>query len=232
VNLARLVSEALTIALGFYFLWAGYRSVGDMTGISPKDAKRRARRRSACRALGIFTIVVACMNLVWFPSARVVDPDSLKWQAVATTDGVLTVKMPGTPEVQYEDHDGENGPTRRVKQLVALDRATITFSLMERHYLDKDIKFDRNLFLDASAKALIAQTKGRLSGEREVHLGGAEGKEMTIRIANGCTVVTQLFQIGKCAYQLIVVTPDAMAGSSIVREFLESLVVSQGDQVR
>ncbi|WP_406696655.1 hypothetical protein V5E97_37290 [Singulisphaera sp. Ch08] len=170
------------------------------------------------------------LRLFWFSlpiTTQAANPASLEWRTVPSSDGVLTVGMPGEPEVESRDEQDSVGPTQVVKQRVGIDDNTILFSLVERHYLDEDVQFDRGPFLDGTAESTLAQSKGELVGESEVHRGDLVGKAISIEMPQEYTVSMQFFLIGRSVYQLKVVTPNAMADSPIVRRFFESLEVDK-----
>ncbi len=224
-------SDGITIALGLVLLVISQRMA---TGPADSDFRpadsdlknpqKRAKRRDSYRAVGLFLIGVGLVKIFYFAPAGVGDSSSHKWRAVTTTDGALSVRMPGKPTFQSEVQQGVSGKSRFVSQIVDVFDGAVTCSIKERHYLDADLPPEPSQLLKIAAQATLAQSKGKLLDEREIHCADVPGREITISMPNRYIVVTQFYQLGQCVYQLTVVTPDSMAGLPIVREFLDSLV--------
>ena len=240
VDFARFFDEGLTIAIGIYFLLLGYRVIGKRPGLSPKYDAWHARSQGFLIFAALLMIGTGVIRLLWFSPVipvKVAEPASLEWRTVTTSDGVLKVKMPGKPEFQTKDERGDLGPTKFVKQLVRIYGDTVIFSLLERHYLDEDVQFDRALFLDSTAKgvsvpegracsvrgrSIAARSRGRRSrsGRRRdtpSRRNSSSWGDVRINLRGG----------GGGGGGGEVVIPDAMTRSPIVGEFFESLAVDE-----
>lgn len=83
--------------------------------------------------LGVMAIAIVSARSLWSSpeeESRRVQLAPSAWRDVTSSDGVLTVTMPGVPKLEKRDDKGDEGPTRFVKQSVAIEDGRVIFDLM------------------------------------------------------------------------------------------------------
>jgi hypothetical protein len=200
----------------------------ETSGDHPSHQQRRKRFWVLCPLLiGPGLLMIAAYSLA--PDTKVSEAPSLAWQTISSTDDLLALSMPGKPQIHTQESDSELGRARQTKHSLSINADTIIFSINEIHYLDEDLQFDPKECVTLMAQSTVSKSQGMLIREREVRLGMHTGKEIGVRFSNGYAAWMRFFFVGRCAYQVKIVIPQADLESPIVSRYFDSISIKPAE---
>ena len=221
MDLARYIDECISIVGGFLFVLLSYRIIGKKPGVNLRADERHARFRLLYRAAGFVAIATGIVRLLM---PQLPTPADI-WRPVATTDGIVSVDMPGAAEFHSQDTDVEGDSVRTVQQKVRIRDGTFVFTINEMHFAENLPPENWGAMMDAFLAEAMVKTKGRIISRHDIVLDGIAGTEVKMDVSIGYRATMKAFLVGGTIYQVKVTAPDGAEDSADIRRFFQSLHV-------
>jgi hypothetical protein len=160
------------------------------------------------------------------------EPESGAWVNVAPEKSGFSILMPGKPDEGAAAVEGRPNTENRTLTLeTKLAGYVVSYVQFPDEVTDPDaIK----LLLDSGRDGGVAASKGELTSEKEIKLGGYSGREWVMKLPGGLFTTARAYWVKRSLYQTVFVTaPSANDTPDLVKlrneagtKFLDSFKLS------
>jgi hypothetical protein len=164
--------------------------------------------------------IVAVLSLLLLAAPAVLAQTPADWVTFSAAGSRFIILMPTQPKEEKNTSDSPNGPfTTTLYSSFSPEREIYLVGWVD---YDPKFNFDVQAELEANRDNFIKSANAKLLSTRPITLGTHPGIEFKAEITGRADIVSRVYIVGRCPYQLITVTPVGRDASANREHFFSS----------